>query len=92
MINLDTNTAIAFIAEASTIRQQLRAFVTDQQLVMAQTAFNEFINIVQKSGGISEQARANRFLQRVTIVSDNISVGAQTLRPTRNLDANDIII
>ncbi|GJD16198.1 hypothetical protein RIVM261_011540 [Rivularia sp. IAM M-261] len=65
MINLDTNTAIAFIAEASTIRQQLRAFVTDQQLVMAQTAFNEFINIVQKSGGISEQARANRFLQTI---------------------------
>ena len=65
MINLDTNTAIAFIAEDSTVRHTLREFVKGQQLVMAQTALNEFINIVQRSAGVSEQARANRFLQRV---------------------------
>lgn len=92
MINLDTNTAIAFIAEGSTVRYQLRAFVNQQRLVMTQTAFDEFINIVQRSGGSSEQARANRFLQRVTLVPDNPSTVAQMLRPTRNLDVNDIII
>jgi predicted nucleic acid-binding protein len=92
VINLDTNTAIALIAEGSTVRHQLRTFVQGQKLVMAQTAFDEFVNIVQYSGGSSEQARANRFLQRVTVISDKPSIAAQALQPTRSLDPNDIII
>lgn len=92
MINLDTNTAITFIAEGSTVRHQLRAFVQDQQLMMAQTAFDEFTNIVKYSGRILEQERANRFLERVTIVPDSPSIAAQALKPTRSLDPNDIII
>ncbi|MEH2025892.1 hypothetical protein [Nostoc sp.] len=40
MINLDTNTAIAFIAEGSHVRHELQAFVNKQQMVIAQTAFN----------------------------------------------------
>ncbi|MBH8566293.1 DUF1308 domain-containing protein [Nostoc sp. CENA67] len=92
MINLDTNTAVAFIAEGSPVRYELRAFVKKQQMVIAQTAFNEFINIVQYSAGSLEQTRANRFLQRVIIVQDNPSAAARTLRPTRSLDVNDIII
>lgn len=92
MINLDTNTAISFIAEGSIVRYQLQTFVNEQQLVMAQTAFDEFVNIVQYSGRSSEHARANRFLQRVKIVPDNPSTKAKTLRLTRSLDANDIII
>ncbi len=92
MINLDTNTAIAFVAEGSTIRYQLRAFVQNQQLVMAQTAFDEFVNIIQYSGGALEQDRASRFLDRVMVVPDNPSSTAQTLQPTRSLDPNDIII
>ncbi len=39
-----------------------------------------------------EQARALRFLQRVTVIRDNLSIKAQGLRPTRSLDTNDIII
>lgn len=92
MINLDTNTAIAFVAEGSTVRHQLKAFVQSQQLVMAQTAFDEFMNIIQISGGILEQERARRFLDRVMVVPDNLSIAAQTLQPTRSLDPNDIII
>ncbi|MEH1933485.1 MAG: DUF1308 domain-containing protein [Nostoc sp.] len=92
MINLDTNTAVAFIAEGSPVRYELQAFVNKQQMVIAQTAFNEFVNIVQYSAGSSEQTRANRFLQRVTVVPDNPSAAAQKLKPTRSLDANDIII
>ena len=92
MINLDTNTAIAFIAEGSTVRHQLQEFVNDRQMLMTQTAFDEFMNIVQRSGGESEQARANRFLQRVIIVPDAPSTAALTLQPTRSLDVNDIII
>jgi predicted nucleic acid-binding protein len=92
VINLDTNTAIAFIAENSPVRQRLKAFVVNQQLVMVQTAFDEFIRIVQSSGGITEQARAARFLQRITIIPDNPSTVAQTLQPTRRIGVNDIII
>lgn len=92
MINLDTNTAVAFVAEASTVRYQLKAFVQNQQLVMAKTAVDEFVNIIQYSGGILEQERANRFLNRVMVVPDNPSIMAQTLQPTRRLDPNDIII
>ncbi|OUL33415.1 DUF1308 domain-containing protein [Nostoc sp. 106C] len=92
MINLDTNTAIAFVAEGSTIRYQLRVFVQNQQLVMTQTAIDEFVNIIKYSGGASEQTRANRFLNQIIIVSDNPSIAAQALQPTRSLDPNDIII
>lgn len=92
MINLDTNTAVAFIAEGSPVHYELQAFVNKQQMVITQVAFNEFVNIVQYSAGSSEQTRANRFLQRVTVVPDNPSAAAQKLRPTRSLDANDIII
>jgi len=92
VINLDTNTAIAFVAEGSTVRHQLKAFVQNQQLMMAQTAFDEFVNIVQVSGGVLEQERARRFLDRVMVIPDNSSIAAQTLQPTRSLDPNDIII
>jgi hypothetical protein len=92
MVNLDTGTALAFIAEGSPVRYQLRIYVQGQQLVMTQTAFNEFIGIVQRVGGQSEQDRASRFLQRVTIIPDNPSARALNLQPTRRLEANDIII
>lgn len=92
MINLDTNTAIAFVAEGSTVRYQLRAFVQNQQLVMTQTAFDEFVNIIKYAGGVSEQERANRFLKRIMVVLDDLSISAKTLQPTRSLDPNDIII
>jgi predicted nucleic acid-binding protein len=92
VINLDTSTAISFVAEGSTVRHQLKAFVQNQQLVMAQTAFDEFVNIVKYSGGSVEQARADRLLQRVTVIPDHPSIAAQALQPTRSLDVNDIII
>lgn len=50
MVNLDTNTALALIAEGSLIRHQLRQYVGDQQMVITQTAFAEFTRIVQRSG------------------------------------------
>lgn len=92
MINLDTNTAISLIGEGSPVRFQLRAFVKAEQLAMAKTAFDEFVTIVQYSGGRLERARANRFLQRVVVVPDNLSAAAQALQPTRSLSVNDIII
>lgn len=92
MINLDTNSAIAFVAEGSTVRYQLLSFVQSQQLVMTQTAVDEFVNIIKYSGGILEKERANRFLNRIIAIPDNPSIAAQELQPTRSLDPNDIII
>ncbi|MGK7875805.1 MAG: DUF1308 domain-containing protein [Xenococcaceae cyanobacterium] len=92
MLNLDTTTGVAFISEGSSVRYQLRQYVQAQQMVMTQTAFNEFTNIVQRIGGASEQARASRFLQRMTIIPDNPSTRALNLQTTRSLGANDIII
>lgn len=61
-------------------------------MVMTQTAFNEFTNIVQSIAGVLEQGRASRFLQRVAVIPDNPSKRALNLQTTRNLGANDIII
>jgi len=92
MLNLDTSTGIAFISENSPVRAQLRQYVQGQQMVMTQTAFNEFTNIVQSIVGVLEQGRASRFLQRVAVIPDNPSKRALNLQTTRNLGANDIII
>lgn len=46
MINLDTGTAIALIAENSPHRYELRQYVNGKEMVMTQTAFTEFTNIV----------------------------------------------
>jgi rRNA-processing protein FCF1 len=53
VINLDTNTVIAFVAEGSPIRHQLKAFVGNQQLVIVQTAYDEFLRIIQASECLS---------------------------------------
>ncbi|WP_228058873.1 DUF1308 domain-containing protein [Nostoc sp. LEGE 06077] len=91
-MNLDTVTAVAFIAEGSSVRYLLRQYINDQEMVMTQTAFGEFTNIVKTIGGLSEQTRARRFLQRVTIIPDNPSHRALNLQPTRRLGISDIII
>ncbi|WP_156818079.1 hypothetical protein [Mastigocladopsis repens] len=41
------------------------------------------------SEGILEQERANRFLERVTVVPDRPSIAAQALKPTRSLDPKE---
>jgi hypothetical protein len=41
VINLDTNTVIAFVSEGSPVCHQLRAFVDNQQLVMVTMNFCE---------------------------------------------------
>lgn len=92
MVNLDTVSAVAFIAEGSVVRYLLQQYIQEQQMVMTQTAFNEFTAIVQQIGGVLEQARASRFLQRITIIYDNPSPRALKLQPTRKLGVNDIII
>lgn len=92
MFNLDTGTAIAFIAEGSPIRFQLRTYLRNRPLLITRTAITEFISIAFTIGGNSEQARANRFLKRVQTIPDRPSQRALNLKPTRKLGEQDIII
>jgi RHS repeat-associated protein len=91
-VNLDTGTAIAFIAEGSPLLPQLEAYVQDKQMVMTRTAFLEFVRIVTTIGGVSERTRAGTFLQRVNEVDDDPSDRALNLRVTGGLGPNDIVI
>ncbi|MEH2259401.1 DUF1308 domain-containing protein [Nostoc sp.] len=92
MVNLDTGTVFAFISEGSPVRYELRQYVHGQQMVITQTALKEVTDIIQWSGGVSEQTRASRLLQRLNIIPDNTSTLALNLQPTRSLGTNDIII
>lgn len=92
MLNLDTGTAIALIAENSPVRYLLRSYIGNRSLVITRTAVTEFISIAFTIGGVSEQARANRFLGRVQTIPDSPSQRALNLRPTRKIGEQDIII
>ncbi len=92
VINLDTNTAIAFIAENSPLRFELKQYVAGCELVMTQAAMEEFKAIVKYSAGVKEKARSLRFLHRVRMIPNAMSEAAQSLRPTRQLGEEDIMI
>lgn len=92
MINLDTGTAIAFIADNSPIRYQLKNYVQTKQLVMTVTAFSELKNIVRIIAGIREKTRAKAFKERLIIIPDDPSSRSLNLTPNRKLGENDIII
>ena len=91
-VNLDTGAAIALVAEGSTTRAALKAFVQGKSMIMCRTAMIEFENAVSKYGGATEQARAARLLNRMTIVPDNPSPRVMALRPTRSIRTPDKII
>jgi hypothetical protein len=91
-INLDTSTAIAFVSEGSHVRQALKTVVRGMVMVMTETALSEFQRNVAGSAGPLEQARAARFLARVTVIPDDPSPRARALRPTRSLEPPDILI
>ncbi|WP_445638276.1 DUF1308 domain-containing protein [Nostoc sp. DSM 114161] len=92
MVNINTGTVFAFISEGSPVRYELRQYVQGQQMVITQTALKEVTDIIQCSGGLSEQARASRLMQRLNIIPDEPSTLALNLQPTRSLGANNIII
>lgn len=92
MFNLDTGTAIALIAEGSSVRFEIKAYIKNHPLVICRSAIAEFIDIAFTIGGNSEQERANRFLRRVEIIPDRPSSRALNLQPTRRLGEQDIII
>ena len=91
-INIDAGAAISFIAEGSSARHRMKALAAGQAMVMTATAEEEFRDIVAKFAGSLEQARALRFLGRVSLIADGPSARAQALTPTANLEWNDIVI
>jgi hypothetical protein len=91
-INLDATAAVAFVAEGSSVRHQMKATVLGRVMVMTATARQEFARILKGSAGPREQARAHRLLTRVTVIPDNPSARALGLTPTGNLEASDIAI
>jgi hypothetical protein len=91
-VNLDTVTGFAFVSYGSPVRTQLEIYVGDKQMIMCQTAYEEFTNVISQVAGPFEQAEAARFLTLVTVVPDAPSSRARALTPTRNLQPNDIVI
>lgn len=91
-VNLDATSAVTFISEGSPTRGLLKKYVAGRPMLMCHTAQQEFSNILRWIAGPLEAARGRRLLSRVTIVPDNPSARAAALRPTHNLDAEDIII
>jgi hypothetical protein len=92
MVNLDTGTALAFIAEGSPLRHLLKTKVAQSPMLMTQTALAEFQNIVAAVGGPREQGRSARLLQRVLVVADSPSPRALGLRRTKSVGDRDIIV
>jgi Protein of unknown function (DUF1308) len=91
-INLDASTGISLVSEASPARKAIKAAVAGKQMVMTETAEQEFTQLISQFAGQAEKARALRLLGRVMIIPDDPSVRAQRLRPTNNLEPTDIIV
>jgi len=90
-VNVDTGSASAFVAQHSRVRHHLKAHVVGKQMVMTQTAAEEFAGLLRVAGP-EEAARAQRFLHRVEIIPDAPSARAVALRETRRVGAADKVI
>ena len=91
-INLDASSAVAFVSEGSPVRAQPKAFVRGRKIVMCATAHRQFRNIVATIAGTRESARASRLLNQLALIPDAPSARSVILRPTNNLDTEDIMI
>jgi RHS repeat-associated protein len=91
-VALDSSSARALTTFNSPIADRLVAQIGDRQMVMSQTAVDEFQSAVSRLAGPSETAAAKDLLDEVTIVADNPSAQVAGLQVTRNVGANDIQI
>ena len=89
---MDTGAMIDLVAEGSPVRQSIRAYIGTKTMYLCFTALAEFQGIVNRHAGPHETDRANRLLNRITLVPDNPSPRALALRETRKVGANDKII
>ncbi|MEZ4672131.1 MAG: DUF1308 domain-containing protein [Anaerolineae bacterium] len=91
-VNLDTGSVYAFVSQGSPLASILSAYVAGRQMVITQTALSETVAPLTNIAGPMEKARAATFLAQVLPIADNPSARARALRPTNNLQPNDIII
>jgi hypothetical protein len=70
----------------------LLAQIGGRNMLMSQTAADEFTGAVSRLAGPLEKSAADGLMSQVTVIPDNPSALAAGLRVTRQLGANDIQI
>ncbi len=88
-VNVDAGTARAVVAQDSPVRHEIKAFVKDKEMVMTQTAHDEFSEALGRLGGAKEKARGKKFLDRVTVIPDDPSDRVMNLKPTKRIKPPD---
>ena len=87
---IDTGVMRNFVVEGSNMRHAQKAVVGNRRMFATQTAVDEFRAAMVRTGSIQEQLRANRLINRLTVVPDNPSASFSALTPSRRMGANDI--
>lgn len=87
-VMIDTGVMRNFVAESSNMRHVQKAVVGNRRMFATQTAVDEFRAAMVRTGSLQEQLRANRLLNRLTVVPDNPSASFSALTPSRNIGAN----
>lgn len=96
-VALDAGTARALSSDDQSVALGVRQQVGDRQMVMPQTAsdeFNEALTRLRASGHVSDSEfqRAQDLIGKVTVVPDDPSARALGLTVTKKIGANDIKI
>ena len=91
-VALDSSTARALTSADQTVARRLESQLAGCNLIMCQTAVNEYQGAVARLAGPSEKAAADALMRRVTVVPDNPSARVAGLRQTRSVQPNDIQI
>jgi uncharacterized protein DUF1308 len=92
-VMLDAGTARAIASDAnSSVRSRLLAQIGGRNMLMTQTAADEFTGAVSRLAGPLEKGAADDLMSRVSVIADNPSARAAALSVTKKIGANDIKI
>jgi hypothetical protein len=90
---LDARTARAIASDTNSAgRSRLLVQIGGRNMIMTQTAADEFTSAVSRLAGPMEKSAADDLMSRVSVMADNPSVRAASLNVTRRLGANEIQI
>lgn len=68
------------------------AFLANKSLIVCKTALRIFSKIMDDLGGEEEKERAYQILENITVVEDEPSVNALSLKPSRKITQKSVII
>jgi RHS repeat-associated protein len=91
-IALDSSSARALASSNTTVAAQITEHVAGRQMIMSQTAANEFARATARLAGPAERQAAQRLMSQVKVVADNPSARVAGLRITRAVSPSDINI